>query len=516
MTRRMLSAMVVRGGPPSPPHSTNSDGGSEDPHEAMYQSMYEGHGSFGGIGQASNTSFNGQSSQPMYAPTSDYSHNVSLHHQRVPNSFNIRTPPADDDFNSGSLVSRSGSIETTASWPSPLRRATSSRKKVLTLPKRQRKAKRRSRSEIRPSLPHPLSILTKDITHIPIKDMELLVNRSTEQRKLEVMQKNGKIPRPMNSFMLYRSAYADRSKAWLTQNNHQIVSEVAGESWAMETQEIRSKYQALANLEKSNHMKAHPAYKFTPSKDNKKKRAGLNNERCSVGADVMSRSGRSPAPRYTSTFSSPEIDNHSWESISNHSTPFNGPMDHGLPTTDGYFSSSWPTSHPSRTLSGMTLTSEPSQYAQPGPNPGLMGYVEDVRLRRGDMDEMQYASSTTLAGLPGAAHHDLLGNHAQMPTTEIGQLDPQLLEYHGNASLNPEDGSQLYGSPHYLWQESVNNSYVLVSNSMADSPVTYTGTSSFPPAPQPLADGREAWAASQGGSLDAAGGDFDAYINHHP
>lgn len=107
---------------------------------------------------------------------------------------------------------------------------------------------------------------------MPTKDIEAYVNRSTEERLQKLDGK--KIPRPMNSFMLYRSCYADRLKEWSAQNNHQVVSAVAGESWPMESDEVRQRFDDWSKLERANHQLAFPAYKFSPSKAANKKRKG--------------------------------------------------------------------------------------------------------------------------------------------------------------------------------------------------------------------------------------------------
>jgi hypothetical protein len=117
-----------------------------------------------------------------------------------------------------------------------------------------------------PKLTKSLSELTKDYHHIPIRDMESWVHRSAEVRWQEVEKRGGYVTRPMNSFMLYRSAFAERTKLWCLQNNHQIVSSVSGESWPLESPEIREKYNELARVERMNHQLAHPGYKFSPSK----------------------------------------------------------------------------------------------------------------------------------------------------------------------------------------------------------------------------------------------------------
>lgn len=90
----------------------------------------------------------------------------------------------------------------------------------------------------------------------------------------EVEKRNGYVTRPMNSFMLYRSAYAERTKQWCTQNNHQIVSSVSGESWPMEPEEVRNQFDLWAKTERQHHHDAHPTYKFSPSKAANKRRKG--------------------------------------------------------------------------------------------------------------------------------------------------------------------------------------------------------------------------------------------------
>jgi hypothetical protein len=131
----------------------------------------------------------------------------------------------------------------------------------------------------------PLSELTKS-SSIPIKDTNAWVNRSIEERHAESARKLGKVPRPMNSFMLYRSAYAERTKQWFMQNNHQHVSKVSGRSWAMEPQEIRNQFDNWAKIERANHQLAFPNYKFSPSKTaTKRQRGGADEDESFVMAD---------------------------------------------------------------------------------------------------------------------------------------------------------------------------------------------------------------------------------------
>ncbi|KAK4165822.1 hypothetical protein QBC43DRAFT_207910 [Cladorrhinum sp. PSN259] len=122
-----------------------------------------------------------------------------------------------------------------------------------------------------PAIDRPMSELTKDST-IEIADIESYVHRSAQVRQDEVKdcKKNpGKIKRPMNAFMLYRKAYQQRAKEWASQHNHQVVSRVCGSSWPLEPEHIRAQFKTWADIERDNHQKAHPNYKFTPSKPQK-------------------------------------------------------------------------------------------------------------------------------------------------------------------------------------------------------------------------------------------------------
>ncbi|KAF4227976.1 hypothetical protein CNMCM8980_007020 [Aspergillus fumigatiaffinis] len=96
--------------------------------------------------------------------------------------------------------------------------------------------------------------------------MHSWVQRPDEERHQEVLKRHGRIPRPLNSFMLYRSAYADRAKLWTAHDNHQTVSVITGLSWNIETPQIRRMYKNLAKIEKRNHARAHPGYHFTVRK----------------------------------------------------------------------------------------------------------------------------------------------------------------------------------------------------------------------------------------------------------
>jgi isopentenyldiphosphate isomerase len=134
-------------------------------------------------------------------------------------------------------------------------------------PKKIKKEKIKAEKKVA-KLDKPLSILTKEFKHVEVHDIEAYVNRSAEQRRKEVDEGKvpGKVKRPMNSFMLYRKAYQNRAKEWCLQNNHQVVSQVCGDSWPQEPDEIKDQFSEWARIERLNHQNAHPGYKFSPTK----------------------------------------------------------------------------------------------------------------------------------------------------------------------------------------------------------------------------------------------------------
>lgn len=113
-------------------------------------------------------------------------------------------------------------------------------------------------------LQSPLSKLTRN-SHIPIRNMKDWVCRSPETRR-HMSDLSGKIARPANSFLLYRSAYAARIIEWSSTDNYQVVSQLAGKSWKREAKDVKEEYKRLAEIEKAYHAKAHPGYKFAPRK----------------------------------------------------------------------------------------------------------------------------------------------------------------------------------------------------------------------------------------------------------
>ncbi|KAI9766071.1 MAG: hypothetical protein M1840_006778 [Geoglossum simile] len=293
-----------------------------------------------------------------------------------------------------------------------------------------------------PRLTAPLSELTYGFDHIPIRNMEEWVNRPMDVRRQEVEKRNGYVTRPMNSFMLYRSAYAERTKLWCLQNNHQIVSSVSGVSWPLEPSSVRGRYNDLAKTERLNHQNAHPGYKFSPSKAQTSKRKVSDDEESEPSdfndpdedygkiletrakkkrkGKQSKKSGKEAGYPANSTFS---LDRHIGNGLNKSSYQATNP---GKPL---------PTAMDTTSLYGHYYQSTIRQNSS-APN------VEDVTMRKTEAPGMHYAEIPPLIGLPGGHEYDLtrmsfLSNSAPLDTMKV---DPSLLEYDNqHAVLATED-----------------------------------------------------------------------------
>ncbi|KAK2737060.1 hypothetical protein FQN55_001330 [Onygenales sp. PD_40] len=368
----------------------------------------------------------------------------------------------------------------------------------------------------------PLSELTKNM-QVPIRDMEAWVNRSTEERMREVELKNGKIARPMNSFMLYRSAYAERTKEWCAQNNHQIVSQVSGQSWPLEPKEVKDFFEMLANTERNNHQQAHPNYKFAPNKNQntpKKRRsqddgnnASLKDPEYDIGSysNGMNKRARSAIKEEVqSRHSSPLEQDSSYES--RQATPFDQNGD--LYANGDMNRSSWEMVNPGRPVPGMLAPPEPTQYYEPSVRQSGMGpNIEDVTFRRMGVPGIQYDGVPgTLTGLPGNAHPDLLQQQQPHPQSRTPgsldmQVDPQLLAL-GQPGLPSSEGES-YSDQLGVWQ--VQSQY-LPTTLAGQETERYQEQPCYPPAMQQIIEGREMWNENQ----MEGGHEFEDWISGPP
>lgn len=150
-------------------------------------------------------------------------------------------------------------------------RITSTPRTIASKARVQKPKKRKGRAKAdkdKVQLEKPLSEMSEDWKQSMV-EIEAYINRPAEVRRKEIeldRKQPGRIKRPMNSFMLYRKAFQNHTKAYCEHNNHQVVSRVCGASWDQEPEHIRKQFGDWAKLERANHQKAHPGYKFSPAK----------------------------------------------------------------------------------------------------------------------------------------------------------------------------------------------------------------------------------------------------------
>ena len=219
--------------------------------------------------------------------------------------------------------------------------------------------------------------------------------------------------------MLYRSAYAERVKAFCKDGNHQIISQVTGASWALEPKEIKDQYEKFADIDRQNHAKAHPEYKFTPNKNgpaNKKKRGRAAEEEAPdwEDQDYEERSGRSSSKRSRYT--------PSHASRSRSTTPFDDPRPGpygSVPMAQYAHPSSYHASNP-RSVPPVYPQEVSNQYYQQYVSP-YGNNVEDIRLRRVQHPTYGLYDEPSVVGLPNDGYADL-----GQPQYDF--LDPQLAQ----------------------------------------------------------------------------------------
>jgi hypothetical protein len=268
----------------------------------------------------------------------------------------------------------------------------------------------------------PLSILTEGY-EIPVRDMEKWVNRPAEVRHQEAAKKNGYISRPMNSFMLYRSAYAERVKQFCKENNHQVVSQVTGASWPLEPDHVRKLYEKLALLERDNHQAAHPDYKFAPNKGGKKRARDEDDDTDSDGewgGGKRSRNGGSVRRDDTRSNTGTPFEGEQWRYGS--PVPY-APYGYQDPSSYGY-------QYPERQapMYPEHYGVPPAQYWRTSMKQYPHGgHVEDVHFGKAEHAFGLQDNMLSMVGLPSADGQHLLGDaEANVFETTETLLDPRL------------------------------------------------------------------------------------------
>ncbi|KAF9072934.1 high mobility group box domain-containing protein, partial [Rhodocollybia butyracea] len=71
------------------------------------------------------------------------------------------------------------------------------------------------------------------------------------------------IPRPRNAFILFRCDFVRQKKVpGHVEANHQNISRIVGSVWRNMSTSQKAPWIEMADMEKKNHAKAHPGYKY--------------------------------------------------------------------------------------------------------------------------------------------------------------------------------------------------------------------------------------------------------------
>ncbi|KAF9869814.1 hmg box protein [Colletotrichum karsti] len=407
-------------------HQTPSRYGTPGPPQDMsydHHSPYSHRGNEGGMYHHAGYDTSGGT---LYGPLSG-----ELGHQ--PYSTPDTSPPTPSRA-SDVLTTRSGlNIHKGTPNPKPLA-ARASRVEKSTPRKKKERAKSSKKVE---GISKPLSELAIEQPNVHVADIEAYVNRSVETRMKEVEESKtpGRIKRPMNAFMLYRKAYQNLAKNLCTQNNHQVVSQVCGSGWPLEPEHVREQFNEWAKTERANHQKAHPGYKFTPSKPRPKARDGEGDsdegdlDDLEWGASrASSRSRQLKKPGHGRN-DAPASIFHGYPQLSG------SPMGLGVQTQSMYHYSNpgkpIPAPYSQTNLSGQYYQQSVHQR-QDG-----TGFVEDVLIRKTPSPAMGYAPP------PMDGRFDALGQYGHMPHPDglEPMIDPGLMGHGGHGYGDP------YGDP---------------------------------------------------------------------
>ncbi|KAJ5374940.1 High mobility group superfamily [Penicillium concentricum] len=520
--------LVARPIPPTPPQSTDGHPLPEESFEGsgIYRPVYNTINMSGqennGVQTQPQTQRQPQSQSQYQSQAMHYGspplHTTPSFPQNMPpqsimmSGTQVTTPPPVSDE---SLIPMGSPTMMTPS--PPWTRAPHARNKTpVKAAKQRRNRNRRELSDPGIKLDGPISQLTETFHTTPIKDMDAWVSRSAHERQNEVRKKNGKISRPMNSFMLYRSAYAERTKRLVGANNHQIVSKIAGLGWKLEPVEIRRKYEDLAKLERDNHAATHPDYKFSPNKP-----PPANRRDCSsptivdegffsdMDSDLGSSMGRGSSYIHSRSQSFEEA----YYDSSRDSSPF-GP---DSMMTPGSVHSSWQnTSHPN----GLPAM-------QPDSLQGHESYAGDIHYRPTSPNQQGIGYGSSLAGLPGAAHHELLQPQLTHPSHgfPMHDMDPRLLSNSAESSgVATMAGSSYAATPgsYSTWVDETQPGFYAASSapSMPPSTVSYAHpsmSSAYLPSMQSLEGRDSTWDMPHHESMaDPTSTEFELWCSTDP
>lgn len=284
----------------------------------------------------------------------------------------------------------------------------------------------------------PFTLIDHDWGNIPLKQVDKRATWSKEERKKQATKKDGHISRPMNAFLLYRSAWADRCKSYFGLSNHQYVSQILGASWSMESAAVKDQWKALSTLESDNHKVHLPDYRYQPSKPAGKR--DLDSDHDDYGVDDDPDGEYMPSGRLAR-----QARKQPPSAIQHPPAGQYGQDVYGYPVQMNM--GGWGQEHSHRP--------QPTQYAQMQPYPGQGGQylqagahhqwqvpMEEVRMMN-STPASTYSSGHGLVGLPGGPSHDMLHvSRTQTPMQQYQQPQAGGNFMDQSGSLYPDRGAQ--------------------------------------------------------------------------
>ncbi|KAK2609043.1 hypothetical protein QQS21_002413 [Conoideocrella luteorostrata] len=118
--------------------------------------------------------------------------------------------------------------------------------------------------ESQPTIDKALSEFSKQYPGYVV-DPEAYAHRTVQERQ-QKYNKEQRISRPLNSYMLYRKAYQQVARKVIRRDQQQFASQIVGTSWTkLEGNEVKSWFKNLAKVDHRMHHEAFPAYKYTPT-----------------------------------------------------------------------------------------------------------------------------------------------------------------------------------------------------------------------------------------------------------
>ncbi|BGP34094.1 hypothetical protein JCM10296v2_005909 [Rhodotorula toruloides] len=200
------------------------------------------------------------------------------------------------------------------SKPAPRPRRRSTRTKKATVAAAANQVSTKKEPLFLPDPASPVSPLFLDSTSLPaptdVPAAPPTPVSPAPKRKRSKESKPGHIPRPRNSFMIYRSAQIKALSDYVTPSGQRLpqsdLSRMIASMWREETLEVRERYARQAEEEKAEHYRRHPDYRYQPATSRKKAGDG-NSSNADKSRSSMVFPPSPPASVSSSGFTTPSV-----------------------------------------------------------------------------------------------------------------------------------------------------------------------------------------------------------------